>query len=71
MDDYGSIFFSSNIIIEESIEIFMWELNKVHDIGAQSLGDKENKEMIQNQLNFFINGSLVHSCALNIFSLYS
>ena len=36
--------FSPNIIIGENIEIFMWELNKVHDIGVQSLSDKENKK---------------------------
>ena len=34
---------NSNIIIGESIKILMWELNKVHDMGVQSLGDKENK----------------------------
>ena len=44
MDDLGSIFFSLNIIIRENIRIFMWELNKMHDIGIQSLGDKENKK---------------------------
>ena len=32
----------------ESTGIFMWELNKVHDMGVQSLGDKENKGVVQN-----------------------
>ena len=32
----------------ESIEISMWELNKMHHIGMQSMGDKENEEVIQN-----------------------
>ena len=41
---YGQFFFSPNIIIGKNIGIFMWELNKVHDIGVQSLGDKENKK---------------------------
>ena len=46
MDDLGSTFFSPNIIIRENIRIFMWELNKMHDIGVQSLGDKENKKVV-------------------------
>ena len=29
-------FFSPNIIAVESIEIFMWELNKVYDLGPNS-----------------------------------
>ena len=44
VDDLGSIFFSPNIIIGKNIGVFMWELNKVHDIGVQSLGDKKNKK---------------------------
>ena len=39
-------FVSPNIIIGENIRISMWELNKMHDIGVQSLGDKENKKMV-------------------------
>ena len=34
VDDLGSIFFSLNIITVESIEISMWELNKVYDLGS-------------------------------------
>ena len=61
--------FSPNIIIEENIGIFIWELNKVHDIGVQSLGDKENKEVVQ--LKSFINGSFVYPCTLSIMPWYS
>ena len=43
-----------NITIEENIKIFMWELNKVHDIGVQSLGDKESKGVVR--LKYFIKG---------------
>ena len=39
-------FFSPNIIIGKIIGISMWELNKVHDMGIQSLGDKENKKVV-------------------------
>ena len=46
VDDLGSIFFSPNIIIGENIRISMWELNKMHDIGVQPLGDKENKKKV-------------------------
>ena len=46
VDDLGSIFFSPNIIIGKNIGVFMWELNKVHDIGIQSLGDKKNKKVV-------------------------
>ena len=51
---------SSNIIIGESIGIFMRELNKVHDIYAQFMSDKKNKGMIHNLLQSFTNGALVH-----------
>ena len=37
----------------------------------QFVGDKENKEMIHNQLKSFTNGSLVHSCTLSTFPLYN
>ena len=47
MDDLESTFFSPNIIIRENIRIFMWELNKMHDIGIQSLGDKEKKSGLE------------------------
>ena len=60
---------SPNIIIKESMRIFMWELNKVHDIGVQSLGDKENKGMVQ--LKSFTNDSFVHLCILSIFPFYT
>ena len=46
MNNLGSIFFPQNIIIGENIGIFMWELNKVHDIGVQSLDDNENKKVV-------------------------
>ena len=46
MDELRLNFFSPNIIIGESIEISMWELNKVHDMDMQSMGDKENKGMV-------------------------
>ena len=46
IDDLELNFFSLYIIIEENIEIFMWELNKVHDIGVQSLDDNENKKVV-------------------------
>ena len=42
-DKLGLKNFSPNIIIGESIIICMWELNKVHDMGMQSIGDKGNK----------------------------
>ena len=38
----------------------MWELHKVHDMSVQSLGDKENKGVVQNQLKYFTQGSLIH-----------
>ena len=63
--------FSSNIIIGENIRIFIWELNKVYDMGIQFLGDKENKIVIHNRLKLFTNASLVHPCTLSIFSLYN
>ena len=71
VDELGLNFFSPNIIIKKSIEISMWKLNKLHDIGMQSMGDKENEKVIQNRLNFFINGSLVHPYTLSTFSLYT
>ena len=60
MDELGLIFFSPNIIIGESIGIFIWELNKVHDMSMQFVGDKENKRVVQNRLKSFINGNLIH-----------
>ena len=59
LDDLGSIFFSSNIITKESIGIFMWELNKVYDMGIQSVSNK-GKKMVYNQLKSFKNGNFVH-----------
>ena len=44
VDDLESIFFPPNIIIREYIRISMWQLNKMHDIGVQSLGDKKKKK---------------------------
>ena len=49
----------------------MWKLNKVHDLGMQSMDDNENEEAIQNRLKSFTNGSLVHPCTLSKFPLYS
>ena len=60
MDELGLVFFFPNIIIGESIGIFIWELNKVHDMSMQFVGDKENKGVIQNRLKSFINGNLIH-----------
>ena len=54
-----------------SIEIFMWELNKVYDMSVQSVGDKENKEVVHNQLKYFTKGSLVHPCTFSTFFLYN
>ena len=39
-------FFSSNIIIGESIRISIWELNKVHDMDLQFMGDKKDKWVV-------------------------
>ena len=66
VDDLG---FSPNIIIEESIGIFMWKLNKMHDINVQSLSDNKNKGMVR--LKYFTKGSFVHPYSLNIFLLCS
>ena len=41
--------------------ISMWELNKVHDMGIQFMGDKEDKWVVHNQLKYFTNGNLLHS----------
>ena len=71
VDELGLNFFSPNIITKKSIEIFMWKLNKLHNIGMQFVGDKEKEEVIQNRLKFFIDGSLVHPCTLSIFPLYT
>ena len=45
----------------------MCGLNKVHNIGVQSLGDKENKGVVQ--LKSFTNDSFVYPCS--IIPLYS
>ena len=50
VDDLRSKKISPYIIIGESIEISMWELNKVHDICVQFMSDKKNKEMTHNRL---------------------
>ena len=71
VNELGLNFFSPNIITKESIGIFMWKLNKFHDKGMQSVGDKENEKVIQNQLKSFIDGSLVHPCILSTFLLYN
>ena len=60
VDELKLNFFSPNIITKESIRISMWKLNKLHDMGMQSVGDKENEKVIQNWLKSFIDGSLVH-----------
>ena len=46
VDGLGLNFFSPNIITKESIGISMWKLNKLHDMGMQSVGDKENEKVI-------------------------
>ena len=71
VDELGLKFFSLNIITKESIGISMWKLNKLHDMGMQFVGDKENEKVIQNRLKSFIDGSLVHPCTLNTFPLYN
>ena len=47
----------------------------MYDISMQSIGDKENEEMIQNRLKSFTNGSLIHlvhfSCTINVIQLYN
>ena len=51
VDDLMSNFFSPNIIIGESIGFSIRELNKVHDIYAQFISDKnKNKGMTHNLL---------------------
>ena len=61
MDELGiSFFFFPNNIIGENIGISIWELNKVHDMSMQFVGDKESKGVVQNRLKSFINGNLIH-----------
>ena len=47
----------------------------MHDIGVQSLDDKENKEVVQNWLKSFTKGSLVYLvlffCTISVIPLYS
>ena len=71
VDELGLIFFFPNIITKESIGIFMWKLNKVHDKGMQSVGDKKNEKVIQNRLKSFIDGNLVHPCTISVIPLYN
>ena len=71
MDDLGLNFFPQRSLLEKNIEISMWELNKVHNMGVQSLSDKKNKGFVLNQLKSFTMGSLVHPHTLGIFLLYS
>ena len=71
VDELKLNFFSPNIITKESIRISMWKLNKLHDMGMQSVGDKKNEKVIQNRLKYFTNDNLVHPCTLSTFSLYS
>ena len=40
VDDLGSIFFPQTSLLGKSIGIFIWELNKVHNMGVQSVSDK-------------------------------
>ena len=40
-------------------------------MSVQSLGNKENKDMVQNQLKYFTKGSLVYPCTVNVIPLYS
>ena len=41
----GQIFFPQISLLGKILE-FSYELNKMHDIGVQSLGDKENKKVV-------------------------
>ena len=59
VDELGLIFFPQTLLLA-SIGIFMWELNKMHDMSIQFVGDKENKGVVQNRLKSFINGNLIH-----------
>ena len=45
MDDLRSILFPQISLLGKILE-FPCELNKMHDIGVQSLGDKENKKVV-------------------------
>ena len=45
VDDLGSIFFPQISLLGKILE-FSYELNKMHDIGIQSLGNKENKKVV-------------------------
>ena len=56
VDELWLNFFSPNIITKKSIESFMWKLNKVHDIGVQSLSDKENKKSGLESIEIFHKG---------------
>ena len=42
----------------------------MHDVGVQFVGDKKNKEIVQNKLKSFTKCNLVHPCTLSIFPLY-
>ena len=71
VDELGLIFFFPNIITKESIKISMWKLNKFHNMGMKSVGDKENEKVIQNRLKSFIDGNLVHPCTISVIPLYN
>ena len=71
VDELWLNFFPQRSLLEKNIEISMWELNKVHNMGVQSLSDKKNKGFVLNQLKSFTMGSLVHPHTLGIFLLYS
>ena len=51
----------------------------MHDMGMQSMGDKENKRVVQNRLKYFTNDSLIHPlvhlvhfpCIVSVIPLYS
>ena len=70
VDDLGLIFFLKQHNLG-SIGIPIWELNKVHYMSVQFMGDKENKKMVQNRLKSFTRGSLVHPCTISTFLFYS
>ena len=59
MDELELIFFPKHHYWE-SIGIYMWELNKMHNMSMQFVGDKENKEVVQNRLKSFINGNIIY-----------
>ena len=79
LDDFGSIFFPLDIITRESIEIFMWELNKVYDMSVQYVGNKESKMEwfiinwnLSQKVALYTLVHLVHfNCTVSVIPLYN